>query len=87
MDSEKILKGAVKEGKIVIGRKSVARGFKTGTLSAVFIPSNCPADAAKEAAYYAKIGKVQMHSFSGNSAELGQSCGKPFKIAILGIEK
>lgn len=87
MDSEKMLKGAVKEGKIVIGRKSVERGFKAGTLKAVFIPVNCPQDVAKEAAYYCKIGKVETHSFSGNSAQLGQTCGKPFKIAILGIEK
>lgn len=87
MDSEKILKGAVKEGRIVIGRKSVARGFKAGSISAVFLPSNCPAEISKEAAYYARLSKVETHTFDGNSAELGQACGKPFKIAILGIEK
>ncbi len=87
MSSDKMLKDAIKAGKIVIGTKSVTKAMKKGGLVAVFTPSNCPAGTMKEAEYYTGMSKTEMHKFSGNSADLGQACGKPFKIAILGIEK
>jgi len=87
MSSEKIIKDAVKNGKIVMGRNSVASAVKNGKLQAVICPVNCPADIVKELDYYSKISKVSVEKFDGDSAALGQLCGKPFKIVTLGIEK
>ncbi len=87
MGTEKMIKDAVKNGKILMGRNSVARALKAGSLEAVVCPTNCPADLTKELDYYSKVSKVPIEKFEGNSAALGQLCGKPFKIVTLGIEK
>ncbi len=87
MSTEKMLKDAVKAGKLVIGAKSVSKAIKNDSVSAVFVSSNCPADVKKDVAYYGSVSKAEVVDFSGNAAQLGQFCGKPFKIAILGIEK
>jgi large subunit ribosomal protein L30e len=90
MDAEssvKMLKGAAKEGDAIIGLKSVARGLKDGSIKTVFTSSNCPEQVVKEVTYYAKISKAAVQGFSGSSVELGRLCGKPFKVAIVGLEK
>jgi ribosomal protein L30E len=33
------------------------------------------------------MGKVEIERFKGDSASLGQICGKPFSVTVLGIEK
>lgn len=87
MSSEKMLKEAVKGGKLVIGTKSVSESLKKGGLKAVFTSSNCPATTLKDVGYYTGISKTEVVKFSGSSEQLGQACGKPFRITILGIEK
>jgi large subunit ribosomal protein L30e len=87
MASDKMLKDAVKEGKVVIGKSSVLRALKTDSLKAVFTSRNCPPGLLRDIQYYSGISKAEVLKFSGDSAQLGQVCGKPFKIAILGIEK
>ena len=37
--------------------------------------------------YYAKISGTEVKEFGETSAKLGQFCGKPFKISVLGIRK
>ena len=87
MTSEKTIKGALKEGKLLIGRNSVIRALKTGTIESVFYASNCPADFRRELEYSAGVSKVQVQKYGENSARLGQLCGKPFGIIMLGIKK
>ena len=87
MSPEKMINDAVKNGKTVMGRNSVASAVKKGKLLAVIYPINCPSDTLKELEYYSKISKVPVEKFDGNSVALGQLCGKPFKIVTLGIEK
>jgi large subunit ribosomal protein L30e len=87
MAADKMLKEAMKAGKLLIGRRSVLRALKSGSLSAVLLPSNCPADIARDIEYYKKVSSTEVVEFGGNSAQLGEACGKPFKIAIVGIEK
>lgn len=87
MSTEKMIKDAVKNGKTVMGRNSVASAVKKGKLEAVIYPTNCPSDIVKELEYYSKISKVSVEKFDGDAVALGQMCGKPFKIVTLGIEK
>jgi large subunit ribosomal protein L30e len=90
MDAEssiKALKSAAKEGGVIIGLKSLSRGLKNGSMKIVFTSSNCPGQVSKEVSYYAKISKAEVQAFTGNSVELGRLCGKPFKVAIAGLEK
>ena len=87
MSSEKLIKDALKAGKTVIGKESVMKAVKTGKVTTVMCPVNCPAGLLKEFEYYGKVSGLKLEKFEGNSADLGQLCGKPFNIVILGIEK
>jgi large subunit ribosomal protein L30e len=87
MSSEKAIKDAMKKGKLVIGKREVSRALKTGKLKAVFYAENCLPENVRELEYYGKASDVPVEKFSGTSSALGQSCGKPFKIVTLGIEK
>ncbi|UCD03264.1 MAG: ribosomal L7Ae/L30e/S12e/Gadd45 family protein, partial [Candidatus Aenigmatarchaeota archaeon] len=61
--------------------------LKNGSVQKVFIPNNCPAAFVKELEYYNKISKVEIERFKGTASALGQICGKPFRIVMLGIGK
>ena len=87
MSSEKVIKDAMKNGKLVIGRNAVSAALKKGRLNAVFYPENCLPGTVRELEYYGKLSNVTVEKFAGTSAALGQLCGKPFRIVTLGIEK
>jgi large subunit ribosomal protein L30e len=87
MSADKVIKDALKAGKVQIGKGTVLRMLKRGSLLSVFHASNCPDPLIRDLHYYAKIGKADLLKFKGNSASLGQLCGKPFGITVLGIEK
>jgi ribosomal protein L30E len=87
MSAEKAIEMALKDGKTVTGRNAAVRALKLGSLQSVFYSSNCPPDFVRELDYYGKLSKAEVLKFDGDSAKLGQACGKPFKIVILGIEK
>lgn len=87
MSSEKDIKDAMKKGKLVTGKNSVTKGIKNGNVTKVYVPTNCPAEFLKELEYYGKISKVEIEKFKGTSEALGQICGKPFRIVMLGIGK
>lgn len=84
---EKEIKDALKEGKVVTGRNEVVRGLKNGSLQKVFFTENCSAEFTRELEYYGRLSKAPIEKFGGSSASLGQMCGKPFRIVMLGIEK
>ena len=67
--------------------KAVIQEELQGSLEEVFYTSNCPRELVRELEHYGKAGGVKVSMFEGDSGNLGQLCGKPFKIAILGIEK
>ena len=87
MSYDKIIKEALKEGKVKIGKSAVLRMLKKGSLQSVIRASNCPDRVVRDIGYYAGIGKVGIERFEGDSASLGQLCGKPFSVTVLGIEK
>ncbi len=87
MSSDKVIKDALKEGKVRIGKSAVISMLKKGTVSVVIQASNCPEGLVRDIGYYAGIGKVDIEKFEGDSASLGQLCRKPFSITVLGIVK
>lgn len=87
MSSDKVIKDALKEGKVRIGKGAVIKMLKKGSLQSVIHASNCPDKLVRDMGYYAGISKVGIEKFEGDSASLGQLCGKPFSITVLGIEK
>ena len=87
MTAEEMIKEAMKAGKMVIGRNTVVSMLKSGSLESVVRASNYSPGKLKELEYYSKISKIDIQIFGGTSARLGQLCGKPFNIAVLGIKK
>lgn len=80
------IKQALKEKKLVIGTRVVFKGLKKGRIKKVIYASNCPAESMKDLEQYSKS-EAGPEAFSGNSVKLGEVCGKPFKILMVGIKK
>lgn len=87
MVSPKELKDALKAGKVVTGRAEVVRAVKKGLLETVLCASNCPKPVFEEMEYYSKLTKAGLDRSGSSSAMLGQLCGKPFSVMVLGIKK
>ena len=81
------ISGALKEDKLLIGSRSVFRALKKGGLEAVIRASNLPEGRKKDLEHYMSVSGIGIREFRGNSAKLGETCGKPFNILLVGIKK
>jgi len=79
VDTDKILRTIIKEGKVVIGAKETIQSVSDETAKLVIISSNCPIDVKKE------IGMDNFIEYGADNIELGTACGKPFAISALAI--
>ena len=75
----------VKSGKYQLGYKSVLKTLRSGKAKLVIIASNCPPLRKSEIEYYALLSKVDVHQYSGSSADLGTACGKYFNVSAMSI--
>ncbi len=87
MSIDKEIKEGMKEKKLVIGSRNVIKGIKSDNVKYVILPTNCKEDVMNELNYYNKNFKVEIKKFKGNSRQLGELCGKPFNVMLLGIKK
>ena len=87
MAVEKDLKDALKVKKIILGSNSVIRSLKAGLLKSVVYASNTPENSIKNLEYYTHLGNTVLEKFEGNSKQLGEICGKPFNILLVGVKK
>lgn len=87
MDTEKKIKSALKDGGIVLGSRSVLKGMKNRRLDSVVYASNCPESVMKDLDHYSRVSGTRIEGFNGNSVQLGEFCGKPFNILIVGMKK
>lgn len=75
----------MKSGKYCLGLKSTLKSIRQGKAKLVIISSNCPPLRRSEIEYYAMLGRVGVHHYSGNNIELGTACGKLFRVGVLSI--
>jgi large subunit ribosomal protein L30e len=87
MTAEAEIKEAIKARKTLIGTRSVMKAFMTGHLKSVIYARNTPPRTLSDIRHYANITGSATQEFTGSSAELGELCGKPFSILLLGIKK
>ena len=87
MTMEKEIKEAMKERKILIGSKRVLKNIKLNTLKTVIYASNCSEEMVNELNFQSKNLGFETKSFKGSSRELGEICGKPFNVLLLGLRK
>ncbi len=85
--ADKEIKEALKSKKIVIGSNSVFRNLIGGSLKSVIHASNCPQDKLVDLERYSKLSGTQLDKFGGNSLQLGEICGKPFNVLLVGLKK
>ncbi len=83
---EKEIKEALKDRKLIIGSRTVLKGLKRGAIKKAVIASNCPDESKESIGNLAKSG-IEIREFGGDSAKLGEICGKPFKTVMIGIKK
>lgn len=87
MAIDKEIKEALKAKKVIIGSNSVLRGLRVGGLKSVILASNCPQDKIMDLERYSKLSGTQVNKFEGNSLQLGEICGKPFNVLLVGVKK
>lgn len=81
------IKEAMKGGKLLIGSNIVQRNLKTGIVQSLIFASNLPDKNRKDFGTEASVSGIELKEFEGNSAQLGEACGKPFNVLIIGITK
>lgn len=81
------IKDAVKNDRLIMGSRIVLRNLKNKMLELVIYASNCPEVALKDLGHYSGISGVRLEQFKGNSVQLGEMCGKPFRILMVGVRK
>ena len=79
------IKSALEEGRVVIGTRTVMKALKTGKVKSVLYASNCPKETVKDLEHYVKASGIKAEEFKGDSSKLGQTCGKPFTVLLVGI--
>ncbi len=87
MTVNKEIKEAMKGGKLVIGAKSVMKNIKRKDVKYVICSANCTEGVMNDLNYYSKNFAVEIKKFKGNSRQLGEICGKPFNVMLLGVKK
>ncbi|HLD41659.1 MAG TPA: ribosomal L7Ae/L30e/S12e/Gadd45 family protein [archaeon] len=87
MAAEKELKEALKAKRVIMGSNSVIRGLKAGLFKSVVYASNAPENSIKSLEHYTQLGNTSLERFEGNSKQLGEICGKPFNILLVGLKK
>lgn len=79
------IENALKEGSLVMGRKNVMGCLKSGELKSVILSANCASALAEIMGHYGKNLGIDVKEFPGDSRRLGEVCGKPFNVMVLGI--
>lgn len=76
-----------KSKKLIIGSSTVIKRAKKGEIQKVVKASNCPENLKNDLLQYSKLSKFEIEDFPGDSKQLGEMCGKPFNILMVGIKK
>ncbi len=86
MSTIELIKKGMKENKLVIGYRSVARLLKKGKLSKVIMASNAPDHIAKEIENLANISGVESIKIDKDNLALGATCRRSFGVSVVGIK-
>ena len=79
------IKRLIKEGKAVIGQKSVIRGLRAGSIGKVYLASNSSSILTEDVEHMSRMGSFSIKRLGCPNDELGVICKKPFSISVLGI--
>lgn len=86
-DAVKSIRDSLKEKTLMLGTSSIMKQAKKSKLKAIVHATDLPAISKADIERYSGLSKIEIIPFDGNSIQLGQLCGKPFKILMVGIKK
>ena len=81
------IKEAMKAGKLLIGSNCVFRDIKKGSLEALICASNLPEASKNGIDSQASVSGFEVKEFGADSVKLGEACGTPFNVLLIGIKK
>lgn len=84
IDIEKISL-AVKTGKVSIGTNSTIAQLLIGNPKLVILSGNIPTNVTDRIVYYSKLSGINCEVVNLNTTQLGNACGKPFPVSVIGI--
>jgi len=87
MELEKLIKEKTKQGKILLGYKTVIKSLKSDKPELVVVANNIPDDKRKMIEMNAKISKIQVKEYKKDNVNLGLLCGKPFSVSALAVKR
>lgn len=85
IDLDKIIKSAIKSGKIFFGSKQTINAAETGKAVALIYALNCPEKIKEELKYFSNLSKIPLYTYNGSASDLGLACGKPFLISAIAV--
>ena len=85
VDLDKVIKSALKSGKVFYGTKQTVNSAKTGKAVTLIQASNCPEEIKNEIKSYADKSKIPVYTYPGSALDLGLMCGKPFIVSAMTI--
>lgn len=86
MTVQEMIQEAIKTKKIVIGYRDSIKFIKVNTPKVIVISNNLPQSLRNEIEQNAKVVKMKVEIFNGDSRQLGIFCGKPFPVSTLVIK-
>lgn len=80
-----VLSIVMKSGKTTIGFKETLKNIRNGTSKVIILSSNLPVIRRSQIEYYAMLSKAVVIVFNGSNSDLGNACGKLFRISCMSV--
>jgi large subunit ribosomal protein L30e len=81
---EKVLKDAMNANKYKCGTKEVLQSMKGSKL--ILLSNSLKSERRLKLEEQAKLHKIPLYAFDGNSLKLGKLCNKPFRITVIALK-
>ena len=78
---------ALKEKKLLIGRKAVQQNLLLDAVKEIFLSANCQKDLKNEIKALAEIARLPVTELAQTSEEIGAICKKSFIISVAAVKK
>lgn len=85
VEIERIIKSAVKSGRVYFGAKQATQTAKNGNAVSIILATNAPSSTVDEVKRYAEQNGIPVFSYAGRSVDLGRLCGRPFSVSVLTV--
>jgi len=87
VDVNKQIGIAVRTGKVSFGVKEALDAVRSAKAKLLIMASNCPEPRREDILHYAKQSSVPIYTYPGSSVDLGETCLKPFVVAVLTVKE